>query len=46
MTFAIKAEEKDILRFLTAGSVDDGKSSLIGRLLYDNGQVYDDHSKA
>jgi len=28
-------EEKDLLRFLTCGSVDDGKSTLIGRLLYD-----------
>jgi bifunctional enzyme CysN/CysC len=30
------------LRFLTCGSVDDGKSTLIGRLLYDSGQVLDD----
>ena len=30
------------LRFLTAGSVDDGKSTLIGRLLYDSQSVYDD----
>lgn len=30
------------LRFLTCGSVDDGKSTLIGRLLYDSGQVADD----
>ena len=28
-------ERKDLLRFLTCGSVDDGKSTLIGRLLYD-----------
>jgi len=27
--------DKDLLRFLTCGSVDDGKSTLIGRLLYD-----------
>ncbi|KAF0218743.1 MAG: bifunctional enzyme [Geobacteraceae bacterium] len=33
----------DMLRFLTAGSVDDGKSTLIGRLLYDVGALYDDH---
>ncbi len=33
---------KDILRFSTAGSVDDGKSTLIGRLLYDTQSVYDD----
>ena len=38
------AEErgKDLLRFSTAGSVDDGKSTLIGRLLYDTQSVYDD----
>lgn len=33
---------KDLLRFSTAGSVDDGKSTLIGRLLYDTQSVYDD----
>jgi sulfate adenylyltransferase subunit 1 (EFTu-like GTPase family) len=32
----------DLLRFTTAGSVDDGKSTLIGRLLYDTEQVFDD----
>ena len=32
----------DLLRFATAGSVDDGKSTLIGRLLYDTKQVFDD----
>jgi len=36
----------DILHFLTAGSVDDGKSTLIGRLLYDAGALYDDHVAA
>ena len=36
------SEEKDLLRFSTAGSVDDGKSTLIGRLLYDSQSVYDD----
>ncbi len=36
-------ESKDILRFLTAGSVDDGKSTLIGRLLFDSKQITDDH---
>jgi bifunctional enzyme CysN/CysC len=35
-------ESNDWLRFLTAGSVDDGKSTLIGRLLYDSGGVYED----
>jgi sulfate adenylyltransferase subunit 1 len=34
---------KGLLRFSTAGSVDDGKSTLIGRLLYDSNNVYDDH---
>jgi len=34
--------EKDLLRFSTAGSVDDGKSTLIGRLLHDSKSVYDD----
>jgi len=35
-------EQKDMLRFLTAGSVDDGKSTLIGRLLYDSKMIYED----
>ncbi|MFO7821524.1 MAG: sulfate adenylyltransferase subunit CysN [Lentisphaeria bacterium] len=39
-------ERKDILRFLTAGSVDDGKSTLIGRLLFDSKTVYEDHLSA
>ncbi len=34
--------EKDLLRFLTCGSVDDGKSTLIGRLLYDTRLILDD----
>jgi len=43
----LKAElAKDLLRFSTAGSVDDGKSTLIGRLLYDSHNVYDDHIKS
>jgi len=37
---------KDLLRFSTAGSVDDGKSTLIGRLLYDSRSVYDDHVRS
>jgi sulfate adenylyltransferase subunit 1 len=37
---------KDLLRFSTAGSVDDGKSTLIGRLLYDSHNVYEDHVRA
>ncbi len=35
--------EKTQLRFLTCGSVDDGKSTLIGRMLYDSSSVMDDH---
>lgn len=35
-------EKKDQLRFLTAGSVDDGKSTLIGRLLFDSKKLYED----
>jgi bifunctional enzyme CysN/CysC len=35
-----------LLRFVTCGSVDDGKSTLIGRLLYEAGQLYDDQLKA
>ncbi len=35
-------ETKDLLRLLTCGSVDDGKSTLIGRLLYDSHMVYED----
>ena len=35
-------ENKDLLRFVTAGSVDDGKSTLIGRLLYESKGIYED----
>ena len=41
-----KAAEKGLLRFLTCGSVDDGKSTLIGRLLYDSQLVLDDQLSA
>ena len=37
-----KYENKELLRFVAVGSVDDGKSTLIGRLLYETGGVYDD----
>ncbi len=40
--FLQQERAKDLLRFTTAGSVDDGKSTLIGRLLYDSRSVYDD----
>ncbi|PKF50688.1 sulfate adenylyltransferase subunit CysN [Enterovibrio nigricans] len=36
-------ENKDLLRLLTCGSVDDGKSTLIGRLLYDTKLIFEDH---
>ena len=36
----------DLLRFTTAGSVDDGKSTLIGRLLYDSKSIFDDQYEA
>jgi sulfate adenylyltransferase subunit 1 len=39
-------EEKDMLRFLTCGSVDDGKSTLIGRLLHDSKMIYEDQLAA
>ena len=39
-------EQKELLKFLTCGSVDDGKSTLIGRLLYDTNKVYEDHLSA
>ena len=35
-------EKEDLLRFTTAGSVDDGKSTLIGRLLYDSKSIFED----
>lgn len=38
--------EPDLLRIMTAGSVDDGKSTMIGRLLYDADALYDDHVAA
>ncbi len=44
--FLAQEQSKDLLRFSTAGSVDDGKSTLIGRLLYDSQNVYEDQLKA
>ena len=38
--------EPDLLRFVIAGSVDDGKSTLVGRLLHDAGALYEDHVEA
>jgi len=44
--FLAQEQAKDLLRFTTAGSVDDGKSTLIGRLLYDSQNIYEDQLKA
>lgn len=41
-TFLDQDQKKDLLRLLTAGSVDDGKSTLIGRLLFDSKKLYED----
>ncbi|HXQ09505.1 MAG TPA: sulfate adenylyltransferase subunit CysN [Caulobacteraceae bacterium] len=43
---ASSAPRKGLLRFLTCGSVDDGKSTLIGRLLYDSKLILEDHLEA
>jgi bifunctional enzyme CysN/CysC len=39
-------QSKSLLRFITCGSVDDGKSTLIGRLLYDSKQIFEDQLSA
>ena len=39
-------EQKELLRFITCGSVDDGKSTLIGRMLYESHMLFDDHLTA
>jgi len=44
--FLAAQERKSLLRFLTCGSVDDGKSTLIGRLLYDSQLLYEDQLAA
>ena len=40
--YLAQQQNKGLLRFLTCGSVDDGKSTLIGRLLHDSAQIYED----
>jgi len=45
-TYLKEHENKEILRFLTCGSVDDGKSTLIGRLLYDSKMIFEDQLAA
>ncbi|MBL9180074.1 MAG: GTP-binding protein [Verrucomicrobiaceae bacterium] len=42
MSGIVDASESSLLRFTTAGSVDDGKSTLIGRLLYDSKSIFED----
>ncbi len=44
--FLKRDEQKNLLRLLTAGSVDDGKSTLIGRLLFDSKRLYEDQLDA
>ncbi|TMD02506.1 MAG: sulfate adenylyltransferase subunit CysN, partial [Chloroflexi bacterium] len=44
--FLEQSAAKDLLRFSTVGSVDDGKSTLIGRLLHDTKSIYEDHLHA
>ena len=45
-TYLKQHEAKPLLRFITCGSVDDGKSTLIGRLLYDSKRLFDDQLAA
>jgi len=45
-TYLRAQESKDLLRFITCGSVDDGKSTLIGRLLYETRAIFDDQLAA
>jgi bifunctional enzyme CysN/CysC len=46
LTYLKTHEHKDLLRFITCGSVDDGKSTLIGRLLFESKLVYEDQLAA
>src|SRR3954468_4073999 len=45
-TYLARHQKKELLRFLTCGSVDDGKSTLIGRLLHDTKMIYEDQLSA
>jgi len=45
-TYLARHQKKELLRFLTCGSVDDGKSTLIGRLLHDTKMIYEDQLAA
>ena len=44
--YLVRQEHKSLLRFITCGSVDDGKSTLIGRFLYESKLVFEDHLAA
>lgn len=46
LAYLSQHERKELLRFLTCGNVDDGKSTLIGRLLHDSKMIYEDHLEA
>ena len=43
---SISFDHTELLRFITAGSVDDGKSTLIGRLLHDSKSIFEDQLSA
>ena len=45
-SYLVRHRDKELLRFITCGSVDDGKSTLIGRLLYDSKMIFDDQLSA
>ena len=45
-TYLGRHQKKELLRLLTCGSVDDGKSTLIGRLLHDTKMIYEDQLAA
>src|SRR5450631_1595330 len=44
--YLVQHQHKSLLRFITCGSVDDGKSTLIGRLLYDSKMIFEDQLAA
>src|SRR5579862_5772569 len=44
--YLLQHQHKSLLRFITCGSVDDGKSTLIGRLLYDSKMIFEDQLAA
>ena len=46
IAYLVEQEKKSLLRFLTCGSVDDGKSTLIGRMLHDTGSGGEEQAPA